>query len=572
MSVRRKEGRNNCNIMYHLIDYVWTVENFSRYLDNHDQEVFPLLTSPIFSYKNTRWVLNLYPEGLGDSASQNYVSLFIKYVSEDPETINAKVELSLLNNKNEKVYCRDTGDHQYQTFIDFGYKQFLKIQDIKEQKNELLLKENLKIFARVEFENANLPSSITWANYDLLLLKENLKELYDTKNLSDIVIKVFKQPIQSLNSSNGKCLHCYHNNQHLYHPYKTAAKRLKPCICLTNNDYNDLLVSNNQNMCSLDSNDSFYGLNESSISSPSALSTSSYSSFSSFSSTADIYNNYQIYEIKAHKFVLASRSGKFRELLKNNIIKLNSYQQECKLKQQQQQQQQNNVNKRSNKITSNDTLSSSSSPSSSTSASSSSSSSSSSSAASSSSSSSSCSSGSSTSSPNSPPATTLSTCSHVFDRTSFIIKEHLHNNNYNNYYDDLSLINDLLIIETSHNPIVMEYLIRFIYTGYLDSLDSYAKEIYEVSKEYKVHGLTNLAREHIAKELNINNCCDYLIFCVVNNDNELNNKIQTFITENVETITKTNAYKMAKRKYRELFENTFNDIMKKVPIITKVHI
>ena len=80
------------------------------------------------------------------------------------------------------MYCRDTGDHQYQTFIDFGYKQFLKIQDIKEQKNELLLKENLKIFARVEFEHTNLPSSITLANYDLLLLKENLKDLYETKN------------------------------------------------------------------------------------------------------------------------------------------------------------------------------------------------------------------------------------------------------------------------------------------------------------------------------------------------------------------------------------------------------
>ena len=126
--------------MYHLIDYVWCVEKFAQYFEPaHDQDyVYPLLTSPIFAYKNTRWVLNLYPEGLGDSASHGYISLFIKYVSEDPETINAKVELSLLNNKNERVYCRDTGDHQYQTFIDFGYKQFLKMQDIKEQKDELI--------------------------------------------------------------------------------------------------------------------------------------------------------------------------------------------------------------------------------------------------------------------------------------------------------------------------------------------------------------------------------------------------------------------------------------------------
>lgn len=148
--------------MYHLIDYVWCVEKFNAYLDrhaavtaaaaaaaaaaaegggttqsssgsvnenssnhNHQQQnqqhqVYPLLTSPVFAYKNTRWVLNLYPEGLGDASSAGYVSLFIKYVSEEPESICAKVLLSLMNNKNERVYLRDTGDHAYQTFIDFG--------------------------------------------------------------------------------------------------------------------------------------------------------------------------------------------------------------------------------------------------------------------------------------------------------------------------------------------------------------------------------------------------------------------------------------------------------------------
>ena len=190
--------------MYHLIDYVWCVEKFSKYFEPLKQEVYPLLTSPIFAYKNTRWVLNLYPEGLGDSASQGYISLFIKYVSEDPENINAKVELSLLNNKNERVYCRDTGDHQYQTFIDFGYKQFLKIQDIKDQKDDLILNGVLKVFARVEFEHATLPSSLTWSNYDLLLFKENFKDLYETKNLSDIIIKVVRRnaAFPAISSSN----------------------------------------------------------------------------------------------------------------------------------------------------------------------------------------------------------------------------------------------------------------------------------------------------------------------------------------------------------------------------------
>ena len=71
------------------------------------------------------------------------------------------------------------------------------------------------------------------------------------------------------------------------------------------------------------------------------------------------------------------------------------------------------------------------------------------------------------------------------------------------------------------------------------------------------------------------NCCDYLVFCVVNNDYELNNKIQAFIAENYETITKTSAYKQAKRKYRELFENLSksfsckNEIFKKIPAFNR---
>lgn len=425
--------------MYHLIDYVWCVEKFTQYIDkinnnnsSHSAEqVFPLLTSPIFAYKNTRWVLNLYPEGLGDQSSQGYISLFIKYVSEDPDSLNAKVELSLLNNKNERVYCRDTGDHQYQTFIDFGYKQFLKIQDIKDQKDDLLSNGMLKIFTRVEFENSNLPTSLTWANYDLLLFKENFKDLYETKNLYDIILKVYKKP-QICNQF---------QMQLLTYP---KIKKFK-------SDQSSLDLSCTCNCC-----------------------TSFYSDFE------------ETIEIKAHKFILASRSGKFRDLLKTNLVK---------------------------SIPSNYTTASSSSH-----------------AGSSSSASSSC------------------NCSNCTDSQN---------------------CTDFLFIETDRSPKVIEYLIRYMYTGYLESLDSYAKDIYEVSKEYKVHGLTNLAREYLIKELNIQNCCDFLIFCVVNNDYELNTKVHSFIQENYEKVVRTNSYKQAKRKYRELFENTFSEILKKIPNLSQ---
>jgi hypothetical protein len=160
----------------------------------------------------------------------------------------------------------------------------------------------------------------------------------------------------------------------------------------------------------------------------------------------------------------------------------------------------------------------------------------------------------------------------------------MHHNNMNSNHGDLnsyylgqkhqnlltcndSDITDFLIIETDRSPKVIEQLVKYMYTCGLDQFDDQqqqqAKDIYEISKEYKVHGLTNLAREHLIKEVSVQNCCDYLVFSVVNNDYELNSKIQTFITDNYEAITKTNAYKQAKRKYRELFENTFNELLAK---------
>jgi hypothetical protein len=313
--------------MYHLIDYVWCVEKFSQYFEPHPQEVYSLLTSPVFAYKNTRWVLNLYPEGLGDAASHGYISLFIKYVSEDPETINARVELSLLNNKNERVYCRDTGDHQYQTFIDFGYKQFLKVQDIRDQRSELVCNGMLKVFARVEFEHSSLPASLTWTNYDLLLFKENFKDLYETKYLCDIVVKVVRK---SSASSQSNCLAIQTapatttSAASMSNGTSRSSKKFKSSSMHDPNSSNDTSSSSSggsQASC----NCSLYFNSSSSSSSSCDLENASGSVHECCcsSSSCECCNASSVspLEIKAHKFILASRSGKFRELLKTSLMR-----------------------------------------------------------------------------------------------------------------------------------------------------------------------------------------------------------------------------------------------------------
>jgi hypothetical protein len=321
------------------------VEKFAQYFEPHAQhEVYSLLTSPVFAYKNTRWVLNLYPEGLGDAASAGYISLFIKYVSEDPETINARVELSLLNARNERVYCRDTGDHQYQTFIDFGYKQFLKVADVREQRGELLAGPGgaLKVFARVEFEHTALPASLTWSNYDLLLFKENFKDLYETRYLCDIVVKVVRRKSVSsstaltmANSTTLPVLNSSQQQQQQTLSILSSASRYKKFKPASPHD-----PTSNSTVGSNSNNDAYNtgSCNCGSFSNSNSLlsSSSDLNNNNSSSNEQASFNNSSggsggqewcgsgecgTLEIKAHKFILASRSGKFRELLKTSLIK-----------------------------------------------------------------------------------------------------------------------------------------------------------------------------------------------------------------------------------------------------------
>ena len=391
-------------------------------------------------------------------------------------------------------------------------------------------------------------------------------------------------PIQALTS---KRPITFETNTRLYHPYinhinnsassstfqQQYASKLKKANYTRNNSYECVNNSNNSNNTGVINNslqlanttNSFnndFNFNETNHSND--LNEFQASLF--FNPTNGIFDVTsppdEILEIKSHKFILASRSGKFRELLKTNILKLKSSSSTttptcccvCSCISTPNSSILNETAACSSSLgtSSSDYYSPSGnlqySPCTSTTAGSSSSS--------------------SSLSPSSIPSSTCSFHNRNYCECGAAKLSINDNCSYlsgtSNLNDsDSTDINDLLIIETNRSPKVIEYLIRYMYTGYLDTLDIYAKDIYEISKEYKVHGLTNLSREYIIKELNIQNCCDYLVFCVVNNDYELNNKIQSFITENYDTIVKTNAYKQAKRKYRELFENTFNEISKK---------
>lgn len=365
-----------------------------------------------------------------------------------------------------------------------------------------------------------MPTSLTWTNYDLLLFKENFKQLYETKHLCDIVLRIVKKG-NNTSSSSGR------NNLNVNSNATQQINSNQSCLCSFNllNSNSSSRASSGQTKrfksdsfsesgngqsplpgycnCSLISDTSLF-YSSSSLSSTSGMSMSSIDCMTT--GLVDTGNEYEeVLEIKSHKFILASRSGKFRELLKTDLQSRRATTSAT------------NMTLVTNNSSADLMLGTSS------------------------------------------IASSSSSSSPSFESSlSSLNTGCCFNSDENETSDDN--INDLLVIETDRSPRVIEYLVRYMYSGYLDSLEHYAKDIYEVSKEYKVHGLTNLAREHLIKELNIQNCCDLLVFCVVQNDYDLNNRIQAFIRDNYDTVLKTNSYKWAKRKYRELFENTINEI------------
>lgn len=95
----------------------------------------------------------------------------------------------------------------------------MKLVELREQRNDLLTSQgSLKVFARVEFEMAgSLPSSVTWANYDLLLFKEQFKTLYESKHLCDILVRVVRTNKQRQHQNHLQ--HDYHQKQQQQQQY-----------------------------------------------------------------------------------------------------------------------------------------------------------------------------------------------------------------------------------------------------------------------------------------------------------------------------------------------------------------
>jgi hypothetical protein len=227
------------------------------------------------------------------------------------------------------------------------------VQDIRDQRSELVCNGVLKVFARVEFEHSSLPASLTWSNYDLLLFKENFKDLYETKYLCDIVVKVVRKsatclainssattsaattstPPASLTNTNGsssssqmgtrfkKFKYSLYENSNSNNDTTPGGSQCN-CSLYFNNNSSSSSFSSSSSSCDLESNNSILGnTNNGPCSSQECFCNNSNGECCSSNNTSTIPAATTTLEIKSHKFILASRSGKFRELLKTCLIR-----------------------------------------------------------------------------------------------------------------------------------------------------------------------------------------------------------------------------------------------------------
>lgn len=168
----------------------WTLENFSLCTTPTGNAI----TSSIFDTgldENGvfKWYLTLYPNG---KANYNgYVGIFLCSSFDSPNTkTNVKYSFAILNNKNEQTNVQ-SNTYNFAGKVSSGFDQFVTRSYILNEANGVLQNDILKIYCGIEISLPSLNCVIS-CSYEskLIKLSEDLNALYNSGNLSDVIIKV----------------------------------------------------------------------------------------------------------------------------------------------------------------------------------------------------------------------------------------------------------------------------------------------------------------------------------------------------------------------------------------------
>ncbi|CAF0991383.1 unnamed protein product [Brachionus calyciflorus] len=281
--------------------YEYKLDNIEDLIKSHEtQQGF--VQSPTFSFTNhlinsenntesnskqpSNWRLILYPNGAG-SDCKNFLSIFLKYISDEP--VKIQMMFSIVDNSNEDVYVKYTVN-KFQKSNDWGFKQLIHKNAILHQK-EKFLKENKSLMVRVKMRlDEHKHDYLKKLNDNLhycKLLSENFSQFYQQEMPSDS-----NQPSTSFQPSSSSNISSLVSSETNYFDCLLLVKNLE------NND------KKHKRLCDSDSGVPM-----------------------SKRVKLDVNNNYieksEFVEFKAHKCILAARSPVFKAMfnykLKENL-------------------------------------------------------------------------------------------------------------------------------------------------------------------------------------------------------------------------------------------------------------
>ncbi|KAL1428148.1 hypothetical protein MTO96_016948 [Rhipicephalus appendiculatus] len=181
------------------ISFLWTITNFSLCRQSTAQA----LLSSTFSageHKPTTWRLKLYPRGVSESCDE-YMALYL--VSYNTRRVTAKARFSIVDVRKDETNIRHTRTQVFSRRGDnWGFPKFVGRMSLKQNGGNLLPNDTLTLKCELTALESSTctpgtSSGIASTTPPDRRLSEDLEWLLDSKNYSDVTLKVGDETFQA---------------------------------------------------------------------------------------------------------------------------------------------------------------------------------------------------------------------------------------------------------------------------------------------------------------------------------------------------------------------------------------
>ena len=271
--------------------YEYRLDNIESLIKSHESQQ-GFVQSPSFAFAHceqakqaSNWRLIFYPNGAG-SDCKNFLSIFLKYLSDEP--VKVQMMFSIVDNNNDDVYVKYTVN-KFQKSNDWGFKQLIHKNAILYQKDKFFKANNgllVRVKMRLDEHKNDYLKKLNENLHYCRLLSENFSQFY--QNSPSELASTSSSASSSLCSSSVQLHHYNHQQQHLsqqQHQTSSLSLSSSPPPDYEPNYFDILLLVRSQES---------EGADEAPMAKRARLD--------------------QFVEFKAHKCVLAARSPVFRAM------------------------------------------------------------------------------------------------------------------------------------------------------------------------------------------------------------------------------------------------------------------